>query len=140
MFIRCFKYTAPAKSQLRHLFRIVLRTLLRFRIHKAELNVLALLAALGTNRGLCSRILFVRLEFLKELSHILCVEPQLYLFTCDQVQVKFQFYVSQISADTCFMLFYKKRYYEMKNGHHSFTVSQNPRLYNYKGGRKGLAQ
>lgn len=79
MFIRCFKYTAPAKSQLRHLFRIVLRTLLRFRIHKAELNVLALLAALGTNRGLCSRILFVRLEFLKELSHILCVEPQLYL-------------------------------------------------------------
>lgn len=45
-----------------------------------------------------------------------------------------------MSAATSFVLSHKKRFYEMKNGHHSFTVSQNPRLYNYKGGRKGLAR
>ena len=61
MFVQCFKYTAPAKPQLRDLFRIVLCTLLRFRMHKAKLNVLVLLAALGTNHGSCSHILFVRL-------------------------------------------------------------------------------
>ena len=77
MFIRCFKYTAPAKPQLRHLFRIVLCTFLRFRIHKAKLNVLVLLAALGTNHGSCSHNSFC--EFLKELNHILCVKPQLHI-------------------------------------------------------------
>lgn len=45
-----------------------------------------------------------------------------------------------MSAATSFVLSHNKRFYEMKNGHHSFTVLQNPRLYNYKGGRKGLAQ
>lgn len=44
MFIRCLKYTAPAKPQLRDLFRMALCTLLRFRIHKAKLGVFVQLA------------------------------------------------------------------------------------------------
>lgn len=44
MFIQCFKYTAPAKPQLRDLFRMAQCTLLRFRIHKAKLGVFVQLA------------------------------------------------------------------------------------------------